>query len=115
MTNKPVREIPAALTKIDRATGEVTHEPMAWKLLPPAPGTCPFCARKHLDIEPHDATSLYYIWTFHSQIGRSPTWADALAHCTADMRLAWERLLREKNAWTEPPAGEMPVAHHGVS
>ena len=43
-----------------------------------------------------------------------PTWADAMAHCDDATRAAWEKELRARVHWTEPPAGERPVEHHGV-
>jgi hypothetical protein len=64
--------------------------------------------------QPHNAQSLYYQTIFNGMIGRPPTWADAMAHCDASTRRAWETHLREIGAWSEPPDGEAPVKHHGV-
>lgn len=108
------RHIPGTVTEVDAETGAEIHKPMAWHMVRPPEGRCQFCAAAHAPAEPHDATSLYYQMAFEGIVGRSPTWADALAHCSSEIKTAWERELRKLNAWTEPPAGEMPVAHHGI-
>lgn len=77
-------------------------------LLPPAPGTCPACAVKHREDEPHNCQSLYYQYRFYGLRGRWPTWADAIAHCDQDMKAYWREALTQQNAWTEPE-GE-PIA-----
>lgn len=64
-------------------------------LLPPAPDVCQACATKHDSAEPHNQQSLYYQYWFYGQHGRWPTWADALAHCDAEMRAAWTAGLAE--------------------
>lgn len=71
-------------------------------LLPPAKDVCPICAVKHPARMPHNAQSMYYQYRFYAARGRWPTWADAIAHCDAEMRAFWEGGLREKGAWTEP-------------
>lgn len=111
---KPVREIPSTLTHVDIETGAQTHEPMAWKVLPPPKDRCQICGVKHDPGEPHNAQSLYYQMTFNGIVGRAPTWADAVAHCSDAVKEAWERELRAGGHWTEPPPGEAPVKHHGV-
>lgn len=68
-----------------------------FQMLPPAPGTCRVCAQVHEEDLPHNRDSLYYQFWFHAQYGRSPTWADAMLHCTPEMRAAWARHLREHN------------------
>jgi hypothetical protein len=52
--------------------------------------------------------------TFHGMLGRYPTWADAMAHCSASVREAWTTELKRRGAWPEPRDGEEPVAHHDV-
>jgi hypothetical protein len=74
----------------------------AFQLMPAAPGLCPECAVDHPPEAPHNAQSLYYRVKFHRHTGRWPTWADALAHCTPEVALIWERELRKAGAWTEP-------------
>lgn len=65
-------------------------ESKTFTVLPPAPDLCQVCAVEHEPDQPHDATSLFYgIW-FAQQYGRSPTWADAMAHCTDEVKAAWE-------------------------
>lgn len=112
--NNPTRQIPGTMTVVDMETGEETHRPMAWNVLPPPKGKCQICAVEHDPKQPHNAQSLYYQMTFNGIVGRSPTWADAVAHCDEPVRKTWELELRRIKAWTEPPAGEMPVKHHGV-
>jgi hypothetical protein len=111
---KAARALPSTLTEIDLVTGEETHKPMAWKVMPPPAGSCQICGVKHEPSEPHNAQSLYYDVTFSGMVGRSPTWADAMAHCAEPVRQAWERELRRAGHWSEPPDGERPVKHHGV-
>ena len=111
---KAAREIPSTMTEIDLVTGEETNKPMAWKVMPPPAGHCQICGIKHDTAEPHDAQSIYYRTTFSGMVGRPPTWADAIAHCNEMVRQVWEKALREAAHWTEPPAGEQPVKHHGV-
>ena len=83
-------------------------------MTPPAPDKCQICAAKHEPEEPHNAQSLFYRVAFAAMIGREPTWADALAHCSDEVRRPWEAELRKQGVWSEPPDGEMPVADHGV-
>lgn len=51
---------------------------------------------------PHDAESLYYKLWFKAKHGRWSCWSDALAHCSPEMRAAWEQELRERGIWSEP-------------
>lgn len=78
-------------------------------LLPPNADVCPVCAVDHPDDQPHNAQSLYYQYRFFATHGRWPTWADAVAHCTPELREAWETELRRRNAWTEPD-DDLPIA-----
>lgn len=77
-------------------------------LLPPAADKCQLCAVDHEPHHAHDAQSLFYQMRFVMVHGRDGTWADAIAHCSPGMRELWERALRDRNAWTEPPEG-VPV------
>ena len=72
-------------------------------LLPPSSDKCFFCAVKHLPEEPHDATSFYYQFYFNGRFGRSPTWADAIAHCSDELKAAWKETLIKAGHWTEHP------------
>lgn len=112
---KAVKHIPSTMETRDAQTGElIKREGMSWNILPPAADKCQICAVAHEPEEPHDKGSLYYKMTFYSMHGRDATWADAMAHCSIEMKTLWEARLRELNAWSEPPAGEDPIAHHGV-
>lgn len=62
-------------------------------ILPAPPGTCPVCAVKHPPEEPH-WMSFYYIYRFYDERGRVPTWEDAMAHCSPEVREAWREELR---------------------
>ncbi|MFD3272663.1 hypothetical protein ACE3MS_21440 [Paenibacillus dendritiformis] len=65
-------------------------------LMPATPGTCPECATKHEPQLPHNQQSLYYQSLFYSVHGRWPTWDDAMAHCSLDVREVWTQALRER-------------------
>lgn len=58
-------------------------------ILPPKPGTCPTCAVNHDPAMPHNRDSLYYQMRFQQQHGRFPTWGDAMAHCTDEVKAVW--------------------------
>lgn len=78
-------------------------------LLPPKPGACPICATEHDTEQPHNQESLYYQYRFYGIRGRWPTWADAVAHCAAEIAAAWETHLRALGRWNEPEDGQ-PIA-----
>lgn len=79
-------------------------------LLPPPPGHCRICARKHPPADPHDAQSLFYGMRFKMRYGREGTWADAIAHCSEEMQKYWIAALTKAGAYTEPPPGVTPIA-----
>ena len=113
--DKPVRQLASTVQTVDAATGKVVKtEGVSWSLIPPPTDHCQFCAVKHDPALPHNRDSLYYQTCFENQIGRAPTWADAMAHCTPAMRQKWIALLKEKRAWKPLPKGETAVAHHGI-
>lgn len=58
-------------------------------LMSPAPDKCPVCAVKHSPGFPHDRESLYYQVKFNMEHGRVPTWLDAMAHCTDQVKKIW--------------------------
>lgn len=58
-------------------------------LLPPAQDKCQECAVKHDPLQPHDATSLFYLVKFKMQNNREATWDDALSHCADDIKRHW--------------------------
>lgn len=78
-------------------------------LLPPKTDACPICATHHEDAMPHNNESLYYQYRFYGIRGRWPTWADAIAHCTPEMKSVWKQELQEREVWSEPDDGE-PIA-----
>ena len=59
------------------------------------PGTCPECAAKHEPEQPHNQRSLCYQYKFYDQHGRWPKWADAMAHCSEDVKKVWIHALSE--------------------
>lgn len=68
----------------------ITAKPMM--LLPPAAGHCQQCAVKHDPAQPHNQQSLYWQFWFtmtYPELERSPTWADAMEHCTPTVRDHW--------------------------
>lgn len=70
---------------------KVTKVPMsAWRILPPAKDKCQECAVAHPPEMPHDATSLYWMtkWKI-AHDGEEGTWADAMEHCSLEMRGHW--------------------------
>lgn len=111
---KTVNQVPMTVEVLDAQGRVVENRPSNWTVLPPREGACQVCGRRHDPGEPHDPEQMYYQVTFRGMIGRDPTWADALAHCSHQVRGAWEAALRRSGHWSEPPAGEVPVAHHGV-
>jgi len=79
-------------------------------LLPPRPDHCQECATKHEPDLPHNAQSLYYGTKFQMEHKRSPTWTDAMAHCTPEMKKIWVEELRAagvdvKGGKVNPEAG----------
>lgn len=76
---------------------EINKEIDPLTILPPGKGLCPECAVKHDPTQPHDAQSLYYCFKFNLEksrscthgAARSPTWADAMAHCSEEVKIAW--------------------------
>ena len=66
------------------------------KLLGRVPeGTCPECAVNHPPEQPHNLQSLTYQYRFYDQNGRWPTWEDAMAHCSDEVKAFWIEKLRE--------------------
>ena len=60
------------------------------------PGTCPMCAKTHRPDVPHDKSSLIYQYKFYDENGRWPTWSDAMAHCSDEMKSFWIVELRKR-------------------
>lgn len=64
-------------------------------------GRCAECAVKHEPEEPHNAQSMAYQYQFYAQHRRWPTWADAVAHCSPEMKTAWKTELENRGEWSE--------------
>lgn len=62
---------------------------------PPGAGKCPICACCHPENAPHNRESLYYQMRFRQEHGRFPTWKDAAAHCTDEMRAVFKEQMRQ--------------------
>lgn len=60
------------------------------------PGTCPLCAVAHEPGQPHNMDSLAYQYKFYDEHGRWPTWADAMAHCSEEVKGYWRAALEER-------------------
>lgn len=78
-------------------------------MMPAAKGTCQLCATAHEPHEAHNKQSLYYAVRFQAQHGRSPTWADAVAHCSPEIIAMWKEELGKRHVWDEPKDGK-PIA-----
>ena len=67
------------------------------------PGTCQECAVKHDPGQPHNKQSLTYQYKFYADHGRWPTWADAMAHCSTEIKEYWKKeLLKHGIVVVEP-------------
>lgn len=65
-------------------------------VLPPPKDKCQICAVDHHPSQPHNKDSLFYQFSFCNNPvneGRSPTWEDAMAHCTDEVKQKWTELL----------------------
>lgn len=65
------------------------------------PGTCPMCAVKHDPEMPHNRDSLTYQYKFYDEHGRWPTWADAMAHCSPEVKTYWKKALEDRGVAIE--------------
>lgn len=61
----------------------------SFKLIPPHSSLCQACAVRHDPGEPHNQQSLHYQYWFYAQYKVWPTWADAMAHCSEEMKTLW--------------------------
>ena len=66
------------------------------KIRAPGPRTCPVCAAVHAPDQPHDRDSLYYQNWFFKRYKRFPTWTDAMAHCSEDVKAAYTATLAQR-------------------
>lgn len=100
-----MKTVPVKCETVDMNTDEtIKTETVNWAVLPPPATACQVCGRdpSHTPDQPHDALSPYYQYAFYGEHGRWPTWKDAVAHCTPETQVAWEKALREFGKWTEP-------------
>ena len=64
-------------------------------LMPGPPDKCPECATDHPKEYPHN-NCLFYQYHFYAEHNRWPTWTDAMAHCSQEMKDTWiKELARE--------------------
>jgi hypothetical protein len=82
---------------------------------PLQPGQCPACAVVHAPEQPHNQQSLFWLYHFMELHGRWPTWADALAHCTPEIRAHWVRELAKHGIEVPPAAEGSPANTEGAS
>lgn len=64
-------------------------------LLPPAQNKCQQCAVDHKPEQPHNQQSLFWQYWFYGKKGRWPTWSDAMAHCTDELKQQWTEALKD--------------------
>jgi len=88
-------ELPTKVTTVDRRTKKVTESNSTMMMLPAKEGTCEVCATAHEPEMPHNRQSLFYQVRFNAENGRSPTWLDAMKHCSEDMQTHWKTELRK--------------------
>ncbi|MBS3885585.1 MAG: hypothetical protein KGZ56_00850 [Dethiobacter sp.] len=67
-----------------------------FQLFSAKPGTCQECAVDHNPELPHNRQSLFYQYKFYNEHGRWPTWEDAMAHCSEEMKEFWRSELTKK-------------------
>lgn len=60
-----------------------------FSLLAPPPHLCQKCAVDHHPDQPHNNQSLYWQYWFREKHGRWPTWHDAMAHCSEEIKNRW--------------------------
>lgn len=85
-----------AVETIDMQTGKVVdRKENAMTILPPKSG-CPECGTDHPHDQPHNRDSMVYQYQFYGTHGRWPTWSDAMAHCSDEVKAAWRPLLIQK-------------------
>jgi hypothetical protein len=73
----------------------IPHKHLPMDLLSAAPETCPECGVKHHPEAPHNRDSLFYQYYFYNKHGRWPTWEDAIAHCSEEIKQATREILKE--------------------
>jgi hypothetical protein len=83
-----------AAVSVDPETGEtIPIEGGGFRMLPGPKESCEWCHVVHDPKEPHNQQSLSYHMKFHAIKGRYPTWTDAMAHCSEEVREMWKEEL----------------------
>lgn len=59
-------------------------------------GTCRECGVRHDPELPHNKHSLAYQYNFFDKHGRWPTWSDAMAHCSEEIKEMWAEELMKR-------------------
>src|SRR5471030_595135 len=89
-----VKKLPVKKQTIDYKNGNAKCEEIAYfKIMPPPPGCCQECGIQHDPKLPHNVAQLHYQYTFYARERRWPSWVDAMAHCTDQVRDAWTQEL----------------------
>lgn len=103
---KPITKKVGVTQMIDADGNVVEEKQNSMMLLGPPPDKCQVCASDHPHDQPHNAQSLYYQYAFYSERGRWPTWTDAMAHCTDEVKAEWRARLIEvyKERGVQKPA-----------
>lgn len=65
-------------------------------LLPPPADKCQQCAVKHAPEQPHNQESIHWHYWFYGTHGRWPKWADAMAHCSPEVKSFWTEELAKR-------------------
>ena len=93
---KPIVTKLGKVQTVNTQTGEVTSEQQnAMTLLPPPADVCQACAVDHPHDQPHNQLSLHWQYWFYARHNRWPTWTDAMAHCTEEVKAVWRKGLVE--------------------
>lgn len=61
----------------------------AWQLLDPGEGCCPVCGDEHPPEYPHNPGHIYWQMLRAVHHEPSPTWNEAMAHVSEEMRESW--------------------------
>ena len=81
------------MSKINVKTIDIARE---GTIFPAPEGTCPECAVAHDPKQPHNQQSLYWQYKFYNKHGHWPTWKDAMAHCSEEIKQFWMNALKER-------------------
>ncbi|UVN08011.1 MAG: hypothetical protein [Bacteriophage sp.] len=100
-----IHTLPLETQTVDLETGEVKTRVVNAMIAPAPPGTCPVCATSHPAELPHNAQSLFYQYSFYAEEKRWPSWDDAMAHCTDEMKNHWRSALESMGVDLERAGG----------